>query len=83
MRRLAALHTPAGSLSEPVRAGAGFYVVKTIERRPADMQDFEKVRDQVRTQLLEVKRNQAWERWIKGLFAGAKIQVQGQTVPER
>ena len=80
---LAALHTPAGSISEPVRAGTGFYVVKTIERRPADMQGFDKVRDQVRTQLLEAKRNQAWERWIKGLFAGAKIQVQGETVPER
>jgi peptidyl-prolyl cis-trans isomerase D len=80
---LAALRTPTGGISEPVRTGAGFYVVKTIERRPADMQGFEKGRDQLRVQLLEAKRNQAWERWIKALFTGANIQVQGQTVPER
>jgi len=80
---LAALHTPTGAISEPVRTGAAYYVVKTIERRPADMQGFDKVRDQVRVQLLEAKRNQAWERWVKALFTGAKIKVQGEAIPER
>ena len=80
---LAALRTPAGGISEPVRTGTGFYVVKTVELRAADPQGLDKVRDQLRVQLLEAKRNQAWERWIKALFTGAKIQVQGQTVPER
>jgi peptidyl-prolyl cis-trans isomerase D len=80
---LAALHTPTGAISEPVRTGGGFYVVKTVERRPADPQGFDKVRDQVGKQLLDAKRNQAWERWIKSLFVGAKILVQGETVPER
>jgi peptidyl-prolyl cis-trans isomerase D len=80
---LAALRTPTGGVSEPVRTGTGFYVVKTIERRAADLQGFDKVRDQMRAQLLEAKRNQAWERWIEALFTGAKIQVQGETVPER
>lgn len=80
---LAALRTPTGAISEPVRTDTGFYVVKTIERRAADPQGFDKLRDQVRDQLLEAKRNQAWERWVKALFTGAKIQVQGETVPER
>ena len=80
---LAALRTPTGGISEPVRTTTGFYVVKTVERRAADLQGFDKVRDQMRVQLLEAKRNQAWERWIKALFTGAKIQVQGETVPER
>ena len=80
---LAALRTPTGGISEPVRTTTGFYVVKTVERRAADPQGFDKVRDQMRVQLLEAKRNQAWERWIKALFTGAKIQVQGETVPER
>ncbi len=80
---LAAPQIPTGRISEPVRAGTGFYVVKTVERRAADPQGFDKVRDQMRVQLLEAKRNHAWERWIKALFAGAKIQVQGETVPER
>ena len=80
---MAALHTPTGAMSEPVRTGTGFYVVKTIERRPADIQGFDKVRDQTRTQLLDAKRTQAWERWVKALFTGAKIQVQGETIAER
>lgn len=80
---LAALQVPTGRISEPVKSATGFYVVKTIERRAADPQGFDKVRDQLRVQLLEGKRSQAWERWIKALFSGAKIQVQGETVPER
>src|SRR5215510_641966 len=63
---LAALRTAAGAISEPIRAGAGVYIVKTLERVPADPQGFDKMRDQMRTQLLEAKRNEAWARWIKG-----------------
>ena len=78
---LAALRTPTGEISEPVRGAAGFYVVKTIERRLADPQGADKVRGELSRQLLESKRNQAWERWIKSLFVGAKILVQGEPVP--
>jgi parvulin-like peptidyl-prolyl isomerase len=78
---LAALRTGAGSIADPVRAGAGVYVVKTVERRAADAQGFEKVRDQMRTQLLESKRNEAWARWIKTLYSGAQVKIQGETIP--
>ena len=78
---LAALRTPAGEISEPVRAPGGFYVVKTVERRVADPQGVDKVRGELGRQLLESKRNLAWERWIKALFAGAKILVQGEPIP--
>jgi peptidyl-prolyl cis-trans isomerase D len=80
---LAALHTQTGGISEPVRAGGGYYVVKTVERQAASPEGFEKVRAELGKQLLDAKRGQAWDRWIKSLFAGAKIQVQGQTIPER
>ena len=78
---LAALRTSADSIAEPVRAGAGVYVVKTVERRAAEAQGFEKVRDQMRTQLLESKRNEAWARWIKTLYSGAQVKIQGETIP--
>jgi parvulin-like peptidyl-prolyl isomerase len=80
---LAALNTPTGGISEPVKAGGGFFVVKTLERRAADPEGFAKVRDQVGKQLLDAKRSQAWDRWVKSLFVGSKVQVQGETVPER
>jgi len=41
------------------------------------------VRAEIGKQLLESKRTQAWERWLKSLFVGAKIKVQGETVPEK
>jgi peptidyl-prolyl cis-trans isomerase D len=80
---LAALRTPTGGISEPVRGAGGFYLVKTVERRAADPQGIDKVRGELGRQLLESKRSQAWERWIKSLFAGAKILVQGEPVPTR
>jgi parvulin-like peptidyl-prolyl isomerase len=77
---MAALQTPTGKLSDPVKTGAGVYLVRTLERRPADPQGFDKVREQLRTQVLDQKRASAWERWVKTLYAGAKIKIQGETV---
>jgi hypothetical protein len=52
-----------------------------VERRAADAQGFEKARDQMRTQLLESKRNEAWARWIKTLYSSAQVKIQGETIP--
>ena len=78
---LAALRTAVGAISDPVRTPSGVYVIKTVERKPADPEGFAKMRDDMRTQLLESKRNEAWARWIKGLYAGAQVKIQGETVP--
>jgi len=78
---LAALRTAVGAISDPVRTPSGVYVIKTVEHKPADPEGFAKMRDDMRTQLLESKRNEAWARWIKGLYAGAQVKIQGETVP--
>ena len=78
---LGALRTAVGAISDPIRTPSGVYVVKTMERMPADPQGFAKMRDEMRTQLLESKRNEAWARWIKGLYTGAQVKVQGETMP--
>src|SRR5262244_3676933 len=78
---LAALRTAVGAISDPVRTPSGVYVIKTVERKPADPEGFAKMRDEMRTQLLESKRNEAWTRWIKGLYTGAQVKIQGETVP--
>jgi peptidyl-prolyl cis-trans isomerase D len=72
---VAALQTPVGQVSEPVRAGAGIYVVKTLERKPADPAGFDKKREELQTQLLEQKRNQAWDNWVQSRRASAKIET--------
>jgi peptidyl-prolyl cis-trans isomerase D len=75
---LAALQTPAGRTAEPVRTSAGVYVVKTLEREAADMKGFEAEKDELRRQVLDQKRGQVWESWVRGLRAQAKIETSPQ-----
>ena len=75
---LAAVQTPAGQIAEPVRGEGGVYVVKTLERQPAPADGFEKERSDLEKQVLEQKRALAWEDWIRGRLAAAKIEVGGQ-----
>ncbi|MEK6665139.1 MAG: SurA N-terminal domain-containing protein, partial [candidate division NC10 bacterium] len=71
----AALQLAVGQVAEPVTLPQGIYVVKALERRAPDPSGLEKEREELRQQVLEQKRTQAWEQWVKGLRAGAKIQV--------
>src|SRR3990172_2122619 len=71
----AALQLAVGQVAEPVTLPQGIYVVKALERRAPDPSGIEKEREELRQQVLEQKRNQAWEEWVKGGGAGAKIQV--------
>ena len=71
----AALQLAVGQVAEPVTLPQGIYVVKALERRAPDPSGLEKEREEIRQQVLEQKRTQAWEQWVKGLRAGAKIQV--------
>lgn len=75
---LAALQTPTGQVSEPVRAGPGVYVVKTLERRPADPQGFDQQRAELDKQVLEQKRNMLWESWVQARRAASKVEVAEQ-----
>ncbi len=75
---LAALQTPAGQVAEPVRAESGVYVVKTLERQAAAADGFDRERPELEKQVLEQKRALAWENWIRGRLASAKVEVGGQ-----
>lgn len=75
---LAALQTPAGQVAEPVRAEGGVYVVKTLERQPANPDGFDRERQELDKQVLEQKRALAWDTWIRGRLASAKVEVGGQ-----
>ena len=72
---MAALQTPAGQVSEPVRTGAAVYVVKTLERQPADPQSFDRQRAELEKQVLDQKRNQVWESWVQARRGATKIDV--------
>ncbi len=78
---VAALQTPTGQVAEPVRTPAGVYIVKTLERQPADPRGLETEREELGKQVLEQKRNQAWESWVRGLSESAKIELSSQASP--
>jgi peptidyl-prolyl cis-trans isomerase D len=80
---LAAVQTAAGQVAEPVAAGSGVYVVKTLERQLPDPAGFLTERPEVEKQVLEQKRSLAWENWIRNRLVAAKIEVGGEKLPSR
>ena len=72
---LAALQTPAGQLSAPVKAQQGYYVVKVLERVPPDPAGLAAERDKILKEVLAQKQSLAWESWLSGARANAKIET--------
>jgi parvulin-like peptidyl-prolyl isomerase len=78
---VAALQTAAGQVAEPVRGGVAVYVVKTLERQPPDLQTFDAQKPELEKQMLEQKRNQVWDAWIRAHRTATKVEVAGRAVP--
>ena len=74
---VAALQTAVGQVAEPVSTPAAVYVVKVLDRQPADLKGLETEREELTKQVLEQKRAQAWESWIQGLRQSAAIEMSG------
>jgi len=72
---LAALQTPAGQLSAPVKAQQGYYVLKVLERVPPDMGGLPSERDKLQKEILAQKQSLAWESWLANARANAKIET--------
>jgi peptidyl-prolyl cis-trans isomerase D len=72
---LGALQTPAGQLSEPIKAQQGYYVVKVLERVPPDMGGLAAERDKIQKEVLVQKQSLAWESWINGARANSKVET--------
>jgi peptidyl-prolyl cis-trans isomerase D len=72
---LAALETVKGGVTTPVKTPQGYYVLKVLERSPADTADLAKERVKLSQDLLAQKQNQAWESWVMTTRATAKIEM--------
>lgn len=71
----AALATPAGALTEPVKTQQGYYVLKVLERVPPDTSTLVTERDKLSADLLARKQSQVWQSWLASARAGAKIET--------
>jgi peptidyl-prolyl cis-trans isomerase D len=72
---LAALQTPTGSLSEPVKTPQGYFVVRVLERVPPAPDLLAGERDKIAAEVLARKQGQAWETWVSAARARAKIEI--------
>ncbi len=75
--QVAALQTPAGAMSTPVKTPQGYYVVKVLERAPAGPVDPAE-REKLQRELTNQKQSATWERWVLAARADSKIEVIGQ-----
>ena len=80
---LAALGTPIGMVTEPVKTPQGYYVLKVVERVPPSLDDLPRERDALTRELLAAKQTQAWETWIGQARASATIEVGSRVQPVR
>ena len=80
--QLAALQTPVGQASPPIRTPQGYYVIKVLERAPAGPVD-PLERDKLEKELVGQKQNQVWERWVLAARGDARIDVVGGARPAR
>ena len=72
--QVAALQTPAGELSGPVKTPQGYYLVKVLERAPAGPVDPAE-REKLQRELTNQKQSATWERWVLAARADSKIEV--------
>lgn len=81
--QLAALQTPAGQVTAPVRTGRGYYVLRVLERFPPDPAGLADERESLAREVLAQKQNRAWEAWVSSVRAAAKIEMVGGFAPPR
>ena len=56
-----------GEISDPVRGGAGYYVVRLVDRSGGELAPFEEVRDQVRAEWLRTQGERALGDYLEEL----------------
>jgi peptidyl-prolyl cis-trans isomerase D len=73
--QLAALQSPVGAVTAPVKSAQGYYVLKVLERVAPNMADLATERDKLSREVLTQKQSQAWEAWVNQARSGAKIEM--------
>ncbi|MBI3826418.1 MAG: SurA N-terminal domain-containing protein [Candidatus Rokubacteria bacterium] len=78
---LAALQTPVHRVTDPVKTGQGYYVLKVLERVAPDMARFAGERDKLAQEVVAQKQGQAWTAWIDGARRTARIEIAQRYLP--
>ena len=69
----AAFSLPVGALSGVVDTPDGLYVIKVLQKTPADSAAFEKTKDQLRSDMIRGERQARVQQFLISLRSSAKI----------
>jgi peptidyl-prolyl cis-trans isomerase D len=75
--QVAALQARTGEVTAPVKTPQGYYVVKVLERAAPNMAELAGERERLSKEVLSQKQSQAWEAWVSGARANAKVETFG------
>lgn len=64
-----------GEVSEPIKAGDTWYIIKVEDKKPERQLSFEEIKGKLRKDLESERARELREKWIKALRAKAKIEV--------
>lgn len=71
----AAFNLEAGEISEPVRSQFGYHIIKTIEHKVLDDEEFAEKKDEAREKLLLDKKDNVLSQYVSALQAKSKIKI--------
>lgn len=75
----AAFKLKDGEVSRPVKTQFGWHIIKLIERREAEQQPFDKVKDMIRAQLERGKRDKRMKEYFQELKEEANFKLNQET----
>lgn len=78
----AAFAAPTGQVTGPVKTVYGYHLIQAGEKRPAGLQSFEEVKDQIAADLREQAQRDAFETLLSEMKKQAKIQMLVSSEPE-
>jgi peptidyl-prolyl cis-trans isomerase C len=71
----AAFAAPAGKVTGPVKSAYGYHLIQAGEKRPAGLQPFDEVKEQIAADLREQAQREAFETLLAQMKKQAKIQL--------
>lgn len=70
-----------GEVSQPVQTQYGYHLIQVTEIDPEEQLPYEEVKEQIKTSLLETRREEAWENWLRDAYAKVGVEYRSGYQP--